>query len=190
MTAQQTLARPRPAKLTVDDFLLLDRAGAFGKYQKTELIDGQVIVVNAEYAEHFTVKNRLYRRIADACDGLGRGVQAWSEGSIEIPPHNVPQPDIFITDEEPSRGLVKLETVLLVVEVAASSLEQDLGPKLKAYATAGVAEYWVVDVKGGAIHQLWAPAGETYAEKREVKLGQRIEAATVDGLKVETEGLC
>ncbi len=186
MTAQDILARPHPAKLTVDDFLLLDRSGAFADYAKTELINGTVIVVNADYSEHFKVKNRLYRRIADACDALGGDIQAWSEGSIAIPPHSVPQPDIFITGVEPRRGLVALDTVLLAIEVASTSLDHDMGRKLALYAAAGIPEYWVVDVEGRTIHQMWAPEGEAYTERRDVANGERIAAVTIEGLSVET----
>ena len=39
------------------------------------------------------------------------------------------------------------------------------------------------------IHQMWAPARDTYAERREVAFGEVLEAAAIAGLKVETEGL-
>lgn len=140
MTAHDSLARPRAARLTVDDFVLLDRAGAFADYARSELIDGTIIVVNAEYSAHFKLKNRLYRRIADACDRLGGGLQAWSDGSVAIAPHSVPEPDVFVTSVEPEEPLVDVATVLLAVEVAASSLDQDLGKKLQLYAAARVPE--------------------------------------------------
>ncbi len=189
MTAQDALARPQAAKLTVEDFLLLDRSGAFAAYAKSELIDGTVFVVNAIYSEHFKAKDRLYRRIADACDALGRGIEAWSDGSISIPPNSCPQPDIFLTGVEPDRGLVRLDTVLLAVEVASSSLGFDLGEKLRLYVAAGIPEYWLVDVEKRVIHQMWAPQGTGYAERREIGLGERIEAATIPGLALETEGV-
>jgi Uma2 family endonuclease len=189
MTAQDALVRPHPAKLTVEDFLVLDRSGAFTDHAKTELIDGTVIVVNAQYSEHFTVKTILLRRLADACDGLGRGLEAWSEGSIAIPPRDVPEPDLFVTRVRPVKGLVRAETVALVVEIATTSLSLDLGRKLKLYAAAGIAEYWVVDVEARIVHQMWSPEGEAYAEAREAAFGERIEAATIEGLAVETGGI-
>ncbi|WP_277923429.1 Uma2 family endonuclease [Sphingomonas sp. TREG-RG-20F-R18-01] len=109
MTAQDALARPFTPKLTVDDYLLLDRSGAFDAYAKTELIDGAVVAVNAQFSEHFTVKTKLLLASAEACKGLGTGLQAWSEGSITMPPHSVPEPDVFVTTVEPVRGPVALE---------------------------------------------------------------------------------
>jgi hypothetical protein len=39
------------------------------------------------------------------------------------------------------------------------------------------------------IHQLWAPEGESYLERRELPFGRPLAAATVDGLMVDTKAL-
>ena len=189
MTAQDALARPQAAKLTVEDFLLLDRSGAFAAYAKTELIDGTVFVVNAQFAEHFKAKTRLLRRLADACDALQRGLEAWSEGAIRIEPASVPEPDVFITDKEPKAGLVAVATVVLVAEVASTTLKLDMGKKLRLYAAASIPEYWVVDIDQRIIRQMWAPKGKRYTQQQEIRLGERIASATIAGLEVETDGL-
>ncbi len=44
------------------------------------------------------------------------------------------------------------EDVLLISEVADSSLEQDLGEKAKLYAEHRIPEYWVVDVRSEQVH--------------------------------------
>jgi Uma2 family endonuclease len=69
------------------------------------------------------------------------------------------------------------------------SLKIDLGQKAAAYAAAGIPEYWVADANGRVIHQLCAPVGEAYAERREVAFGEMVEAVTIKGLRVETGGL-
>ncbi|MEI9850017.1 MAG: Uma2 family endonuclease [Sphingomonas sp.] len=65
----------------------------------------------------------------------------------------------------------------------------DLTEKARLYAAAGIAEYWVVEIGARVIHQMWAPEGEAYTERREVAFGERIAAATVEGLAVETVGV-
>ena len=84
---------------------------------------------------------------------------------------------------------VGTEVVILVVEVAATTLVRDLNRKRRVYARAGVPEYWVVDVAARVIHQLWSPAADTYAARREIPFGTQIEAATVPGLTVATASL-
>ena len=123
------------------------------------------------------------------CDALERGIEAWTEGSVGIPPYNVPQPDLFVTGSLPDSGLVKLETILLVVEIAVTSLQHDLGRKQKLYARSHLPEYWVVDVKGRCLHQFWAPIDNAHSETRVVALGEPVTAATVAHLTVPTTGL-
>lgn len=183
------LAVPRPIPLSVRDYLLLDENGAFAAYGKTELIDGAILAVNAQHSEHFTVKNLLFRRLADACDALGTGIEAWSEGSIRLSDFSVPEPDIFVTSERPVAGLVRLETVLLVIEVASTTLDFDMGKKARIYACAGIPEYWVVDVNARTIRQMWAPSGETFDEYWETALEGSISAVTIDGITISTNGI-
>lgn len=189
MSLHEKLTSPHTARLTVDDFLVLDRSGAFDSYSKTELIDGRIIVVNAQYSEHMMAKVTMLRRLADACDALGGGLQAWSEGSIAMAPSSMPEPDLFITNQRPKSGPVQIETVVLIAEISDTSAKYDLGTKLHLYARAGVPEYWVVDLEAGKLHQMWSPAAKGYAEKREVALGERVESVTIAGLAVETGGV-
>ena len=77
----------------------------------------------------------------------------------------------------------------LLVEVSDTTLRNDLGRKLRIYARERVPEYWVIDVKKSMIHQMWAPVGKDYAEKREIAFGGHVAAATVGGLTIDTESL-
>ncbi len=189
MNAPPALDVPQLAKLTVKDFVTLDRAGAFAQYGKTELLDGVVVYVNAQYAPHYKLKNKLYRRLADACDILKPRLFAWSEGAISIEPHAVPEPDIFVTEVEPTEDLIGIGLVKLVVEVASTTLSTDLGYKARLYARAGLPEYWVADIDRQVVHQLWAPAFETFERQREVAFGQPLTAVTILGLEIDTTGL-
>ena len=189
MTAFDSVTTPYPAKLLAEDFLLLDRAGAFDAYSKTELIDGTIYVVNAQYSEHFKAKVRLLRRLADACDALGTGLEAWSEGTIALGPASMPEPDVFVTKQTPMSGPVDKDTVVLVVEVADTTQAFDLGEKSLAYGRGGVPEYWVIDLKVQIVCRRWSPGLDGYGQETMVKFGERIESATIADLLIETTGL-
>lgn len=169
--------------------MTLDRAGAFDNYSKTELIDGTIYVVNAQFSEHMKAKVRLLRLLADACDELGTGLEAWSEGSVAMAPSSMPEPDLFITRETPTTGPVRIETVALVVEVSDTTLAFDMGKKAALYARQGIPEYWVADLADNSILRMWAPDGEGYAQRDECAFGLRVESATIPGLGVETAAL-
>lgn len=190
MTELQRLSDvPERVRLTIGDYALLADAGAFQSYNKVELIDGQILVVNAQYSPHFKAKTRLLRRIADACDALGTGLEAWSEGAVAIPPDSVPEPDVFVTRRTPDEKMVSSDTVALVVEVAATTQAFDLGAKARLYAGAGIPEYWIADLDARAMHQLWMPADGIYGQRRIIPFGDAITAATIVGLDIPTTGL-
>ena len=190
MTEQAPLELPpQRFKLRIEDYLLLDEAGAFEGIGRTELIDGEILLMPPQHRSHARFKSRLYfvlqSDLADRADGL----EAIVEPSVSVPPHNVPAPDIVITNAADGEGLVPLESVRLAIEVSDSSLAIDLGRKRAIYARAGIPEYWVIDVRARRVHQHWAPDSDSYREHRLVALGERIEAATIDGLAVETVAL-
>lgn len=189
MTLQERIGvstAPEPYRVTQRDYKLLDESGAFVRYAKTELIEGKIVAVNAQHAPHIRVQSTLFRALANACDAIADGPKAWIDGSIDLAEFSMPQPDIFIADTLPDKGAVPLSTVRLMIEIADTSLRNDLNVKTPLYANAGIAEYWVVDVEGRVIHQMWGPIAERYAERRTVAFGERIEAATVAGLTVNT----
>lgn len=64
----------------------------------------------------------------------------------------VPFRDDFYATAHPSGRLVSL-----IVEVADTSLQNDLTEKAELYATAGIPEYWVVDVLNRVVYVLRDP---------------------------------
>ncbi len=179
----------KPVKLRVEDYVMLDDAGAFNAYGRTELIEGEVVYMNSQHRPHARVQTRLLISLAGELAKRVDGLEALVEGSVSMPPYNVPEPDIAVTSEPEGEGLIPLASLALVIEVADTTLRNDLGRKAKIYAREGVPEYWVVDVNGQSIHQLWSPTGEEYGQRREVPFGDVITAATITQLKVETSGL-
>jgi Uma2 family endonuclease len=187
MTFEQAMTERLPLKLTVDEFLTLDETGVFDRYSKTELIDGVIYVVNAQHSPHMMLKTKLLLRLAAACERVG--LEAWAEGAVDMSPDSLPEPDLIVTKTRPDEGAVKLETVALLCEVADSTLSSDLQQKAALYARKGVPEYWVADVRGRTLYQLWLPGPNGYGERRAIPFGQGVESATVPGLAIETDAL-
>jgi Uma2 family endonuclease len=178
-----------PIKLRIEDYLRLHEAGAFERYGKTELIDGVVYAMNPQHRRHMRIKNELAFRLRLALEAIGSTLFVGTEGTVAMPPHDAPEPDILLTSEPDGDGPVPLSSIALLVEVADSSIGFDLEQLAPRYALHGVPEYWIVDARELAIHQMWAPQVEGYGRSQTVKLGKRIVAATIDGLAVETAGI-
>ena len=191
MTAHKPISPTthQPYRFSQRDYMLLAENGTFDKLAKAELIEGVIVAVNAQFSRHIKAQTILFRALADACSRLEGELGAWIDGSISLDDGSMPQPDIFVSRGLPEEGPVTVDRIALVVEIADSSLTFDLSEKARLYATAGIPEYWVADVNARVIHQLWAPVGETYGERREVAFGERIEAVTVRELAVNTSAL-
>lgn len=72
-----------------------------------------------------------------------------SQVPVRFDGRDAPEPDIVVMDgftPRPRPGQVRL-----VMEIADTSLTDDLGPKVAVYARHAVAEYWVLDLKGRAL---------------------------------------
>ncbi|MBX9814545.1 MAG: hypothetical protein A4S12_11160 [Proteobacteria bacterium SG_bin5] len=190
MTELSPLATvPHPVKLRIEDFVLLDQAGAFSDYAKSELIEGEILVMNAQHRPHARVKTRLIIAFAGALRGIDTSLEVLGEASVAIPGHSLPEPDIVLTSEPQGSGFIPLPSVALVVEVADTTLAHDLQRKARLYARAAIAEYWVADVEGRILHQLWMPETEGYAANRQWPFGGCVRAETIDGLAIDTSSL-
>ena len=103
-------------------------------------------------------------------------VSVQGQDPIGIPElDSVPQPDIVWI----RRGDYRLKRpsaadVLLLVEVADSSLAQDRGRKSRIYAEAGIADYWIVNVPDQCIEVRRDPEVGTYRSQRTYRPGESI----------------
>ena len=75
------------------------------------------------------------------------------QNSVGLPElDSVPEPDVaWVVERDYSRRRPTADDVLLIVEVAESSLDYDTGEKAELYAAAGIKDYWVVDVAAQVI---------------------------------------
>jgi Uma2 family endonuclease len=189
MNATASIVHPEPVKLTISDFELLERAGAFRSYAKTELVEGVVVAMNAQFRAHSWAKNELGYRIRLVLDAGTTGLSAQIEPTVEIPPTNLPGPDIVVTSEPRGDRYMRADSVELIVEISDSTVAFDLREKLAMYAQAKVPEYWVVDLPECKLHQFWNPADSAYLDRAEVDLGQPVTSMTIKGLTVSTVGI-
>ena len=190
MTEQLPLTTtPTPAKLRVEDYLLLDGSGALDRFGKTELIEGEIFYMNAQHRPHARAKTFIYDALRDGLRAIRSRLIALVEASVSMPDDSVPEPDIVVTSEPDGDGLVPLASVMLLVEVADTSLAHDRRRKLRLYARNFVPGYWIVDVNAALIHQLWSPEDDRYAGEHQVRFGEPLHAETIAGLRVETTAL-
>ena len=189
MTVIQPINVPLPVKLTIEQFELLDRSGAFDRYAKTELIEGAIYAMQGQFRPHSFAKSELHFRLRTALNSIGSSLMPIVEGSVAMPPLSAPEPDICVTAAPRGEGYIPLDSVALAVEISDSTAAFDLKEKAALYASKGVPEYWVLEIPAATLHQFWSPAESLYRESRSTPVGERIESITIPGLAVESDGL-
>lgn len=175
MELLESLRRP----ISVDEYNKMAETGILGRDERVELLDGDVIVVPPHGPPHFSIVLRMGQTLT-----LGLGKRAFV--SVQLPvimsERSEPEPDITILDKRDdfyASGIPRAPDVLAIVEVADSSLGVDSGKKLKIYAEAGVPEYWIVDVKRGAVLVHREPNDGRYDSVRTHRRGDRLSFAAL-----------
>ncbi len=178
----------RPFKLRIEDYELLDGAGAFAM-QRVELIEGVVVTVNAEHVPHGRLKAELMFRLRLALRAIGSPLDAFPDVTLSLPPHNMPEPDVLVARANPIGTYWDRTDAAIVIEVSDTTLRTDLGVKKQLYADHDIPEYWVADVTGRQLHQFWAPHDGDYRDTRIVPLAGPIASVTLPDLVIDGAGI-
>ena len=142
----------RHARFTVEEFhRLCDQLPE----RRLELIDGEVLEVIAKGSRHTASVHRLARALTPLLDhhrqgGAVPGYELRIEAPLDLGEHQEPEPDLAVVTARSDAWLEAHPTAantLLLIEVADASLTYDLETKLRLYQQAGIANYWVVDVR-------------------------------------------
>ncbi len=157
-----TLTPSNLKRWTVQEYHHLGELGVLRPDEVTELLAGQIILRAPKGTAHVTA---LYLLANALRAGLGDGAWVRTQDPIHLDDFSEPEPDLAVV-----RGTVLdyathhpgPEQIYLIVEVADSTLKQDCQIKDKLYAQAGIADYWVLDLKERQIHLFRHPTPTGY----------------------------
>jgi Uma2 family endonuclease len=154
---------PERTRISAERFDKMIAAGVLTKYDRVELIEGDMINEPGINPPHSAVTARLNELLVLS---VGRSVTVSPCGSVRLGDFSVPQPDLMLLKRREDFYFGRRPTaseVLLLIEVSDSSFAYDQSTKRALYARYGVEEYWVVDVQGERVFVYGEPAGEGYA---------------------------
>jgi Uma2 family endonuclease len=112
--------------------------------RRVQLIGGEIIEMPAQGNKHLGTIDE----VRDALQAIfGNGFWVRCQGTLDLSPHGVPDPDIAVVAGDRRTFGEQLPTnALLVVEVSDSRLSYDRTVKASLYAAAGIQDYWIVNV--------------------------------------------
>lgn len=140
---QEAAREARRHKLTLADFQLLSDHGHLDRDRVYALIDGWVVPMAGEGGPHRDYKEELIWFIARA---LSDEYRLAVETQLDLDENNAVQPDLFVHSSTKRASEVHPTDVLLLLEIADTSVKDDLALKAPRYAAFGVREYWVIDI--------------------------------------------
>jgi len=131
---------------------------------RIELIEGYLVTKMSIGSLHSGMVNRLNRLLGRL---LGDSAIVTIQNPVTIHEYSEPEPDVvvakfredFYADRHPYP-----EDILLVIEVADTSLAFDREAKIPLYASCGIPESWLVDLIHHEIHVFRRPDGAKYQE--------------------------
>lgn len=178
--------RPDKVKLRVEDFDLLAESDALRGMERSELLDGDIYLMAAQYRLHGFAKSVFHEALIDWARAHRPDLRVLSEVSVAMPPIDEPIPDVTLTSEPRGPRGIPVASVALLIEVADESRDYDLGYKAELYARQGVPEYWVVDLQKRVVVVHAAPGEAGYGHRAETAFGGVVAGLTLPGLSVAT----
>jgi Uma2 family endonuclease len=168
------MAQLLKGRLTVADYHRMVECGILAEDERVELLDGQVVPMTPIGSPHAGCVNRLTRMLTHA---LGDRATIAVQNPAVLNDWSEPQPDVAVLKprlDGYAAAHPEPADVLLLIEVADSSLARDREVKLPLYAAAGVAEVWLVNLQANHIHLHRDPGPTGYRSGRIARRGETV----------------
>lgn len=171
-------------RFTVEEYDHMGQAGIFHPADRTELLDGVITEMSPISAWHASAVDALATLLITRLAGRAT---VRVQNPVQLLPNSEPQPDLTVVRYRRDfyrGGHPTPEDVLLLVEVADSSLPTDRAIKVPIYARHEIVEVWLVDLANNVVHVHTDPDGERYREVRTVRADELLKPVAVAGLEL------
>jgi Uma2 family endonuclease len=166
---------PTPYRFTRAEYYRIWESGCFSN-KRVELLDGEIITMPPQNPPHAGTTSHLTSLLFRL---LSSSVTIRAQLPIVLNDYSEPEPDVAICrldldnyrHEHP-----KASDILLLIEVAQSSLAYDRRRKTAAYATSGIPEYWIINLVDNRIEIFSDPdlVAQRYRQERLVFRGDTL----------------
>jgi Uma2 family endonuclease len=161
-------------RFTADEYERMGEAGILSRKDRVELIDGEIVAMSPIGPPHTACVDRTARTFFKL---VGDAAIVRVQGSVRLDFFTEPEPDVvllkpradFYASAHPGPA-----DILLIIEIADSSIDYDREVKTGVYARKGVREYWVVDLNENVIWCYTNPERGAYQRLQRCESGQLI----------------
>ena len=153
---------PTRRRFSREEYYRMAEAGILGEDDRVELIEGEIVEMSPIGDRHVAFVMNLGRLLT-----LRLGDRAFLsvQNPVVLTADTEPQPDLAVLRPRAYKERKPhADDVLLLIEVADTSLAYDRTTKLRLYAQAGIPEYWIVDCATESLEVYRDPSGENYRD--------------------------
>ena len=157
-------AAPSPRRFNVEEYYRMGKAGIIGPDERVELIEGAIIQMSPIGSRHASAVTRTARWFDRR---VGDRAIVRTQNPVRLSSHSEPEPDVALVGpraDDYSAAHPGPADVLLIIEVADTTLAYDQNTKLPLYAAAGIPEVWIAHLQRDQITAYRNPVSGAYQE--------------------------
>lgn len=172
-------------RFTVEEWERMGAAGVLPPDARMELIEGEVIDMAPIGPAHGSYEKRLIAWFGGHIDASEAIISA--QDPIRLGDFSEPQPDLMLLRPKSdfyAEGHPTASDVLLLIEVADTTLERDRDYKMPLYGRYGVVESWLLNLLDGTVEVYTNSTERGYADRHIAVAGEVLRPVLLNGLAV------
>ena len=183
------IKHPQPHRYTIADYHRMGEAGIIAPDVRVELIQGEIIDMTPIGSGHAGLVKHLNKIFIQT---VGDAVVVGVQDPVVIDDFSEPEPDLALLrfrEDFYTKAHPRPADVLLIVEVADTTLQYDREIKLPLYAHAGIPEVWLVDVEAKSVTVYNLPKEGGYTKQVNLDDLKTVEVLAMEGSSFDLSGL-
>ncbi len=178
-------------RLDVNQWQKMGEAGVFPPDSPhLELINGEILQmppIGFNHAGHVKRLAHVFARLLVSSPAILSVQDPLKLGEL-----SEPEPDFMLLRPEENFYTTRhpqADDVLLLIEVADSSLRYDREQKARLYALYGIVEYWLINLTNNSIEVYRQPQGDNYAQKLTLYYNEIIGLVQLPDIRINTSAI-
>lgn len=181
--------QPVPRLFTVAEYHRMIEAGVFNEDGRIELLDGRIVKMTPKSVRHAAVNedaSDFFKRL------LKKRAVVRSQNPVVLDDSSEPEPDIVVARPPKTKYYKHHPTpqdIILVMEIADSSLDHDRRKKSLAYAQSGIVQYLVLNLKTSELIDFREPSPEGYRSYKTLRADEALSLVTFPEVRIQVSEL-
>ena len=170
--------------ITVAEYHRMGEVGILGERDRVELIEGELVAMSPTGSNHHGTVMTLTHSLVHA---VGERAIVSVQGPVRLDDHSEPEPDFALLRPRADfyrDAHAQSADVLLLIEVADTSLNYDRAVKRALHARHAIPEFWIVNLASGEVEVCREPKSDGYAVVERVGRGGALEPRLLPGVRI------